>query len=149
VTTELSPQTLDVAPRSTLTEAWLDAVFAASRVAVICRVVHSAQRGVRRRKVLVLTGHDIAQLRWMLRLRTPGEPVGDDVSWSIELRNTRARVAMLQVWGGRFVHADDLMGGACEIRDGETLARWLDARGFHAPFEAWKNRRGCVRSERG
>ncbi len=130
-----------------LTDAWLDAAFAATREARIRRAVTSSEGRAARRRVMVLTGVDIAQLRSLLRLRATHTPDARGGLWSIELRNTRSRVATLQIVGARFVRVDE--DGWAELRDVETLARWLDARGFRAPFEAWKSLRGCVRSPRG
>lgn len=138
--------TLSAHDSERLTDAWLDAAFAATREARIRRAV-TTNGAPSRRRVMVLTGVDIAQLRSLLRLRATSEPVARGGAWSIELRNTRSRVATLQIVGARFVRVD---GDAwAELRDVETLARWLDARGFRAPFEAWKLLRGSVRSPRG
>lgn len=133
-----------------LTDAWLDAAFAATREVRIRRLAPSDDApsdGPPRRR-LVLVGEDVAQLRWMLRLAATGRPSECAPGWSIELRNTRSRVALVQVHATRFLRAAGLDRGWAEVRDGETLARWLHARGFDAPFEAWKSDRGCVRSPR-
>ncbi len=127
-----------------LDEPWLDAAFAATREA---RVRHAPAGGGRAR-LLVLTGADVAQLRWMLRLRRAAEPCDAADEWVIELRNTRARVATLHLRASRFVRADGVAAWA-ELKDGETLARWLSARGFRRPFDAWRSDRGSVLSPRG
>ena len=128
-----------------LTDAWLDAVFAATREV---RVRRGSQEGAGR-KAMLLTGDDIAQLRWMLRLRSAVTGHVCDARWTIELHNTRSRVTTLHLYDSLLVRPDVAGATWRELRDGETLARWLDARGFRAPFDAWKHDRGCVRSPRG
>jgi hypothetical protein len=127
---------------NTLTEGWLDAVFAATRE-VRVRTAPNATR----RKSLILSGRDVQQLRCLLRLRrtahTDVNPTAFE--WSIELRNTNHRIARILVCVDRFIFVSN--AGAATLRDPETLARWLDARGFHAPFSSWKSARGCVRSQ--
>jgi hypothetical protein len=143
VTPESTPPTRLLA----LDEAWLDAAFAATREARVRRVSARADDPRGRARLLVLTGADVAQLRWMLRLRRPAEGCDDDSEWVIELRNTRARVATLRLRASRFVRADGVEAWA-ELKDGETLARWLSARGFRPPFDAWRSDRGSVLSPR-
>lgn len=124
----------------TLDEAWLDAVFAATREARVRRAPHA--------KALVLVGADVAQLRWMLRLRRVARARVGDLACVIELRNTRSRVASLRLHASRFLSLDVAGRVYAELRDGETLARWLCARGIRAPFEAWRSDRGSLRSPR-
>lgn len=145
MTTDTTPNAAADGDADGLTDAWLDAAFAATREARLRR----APRGDGpRSKALVLTGGDIAQLRWMLRLRAPASPCDPVAAWTIELRNTRSRVATLRVHASRLLEADGASPAWAELRDGETLARWLSARGFRAPFEAWKHDRGGVISPR-
>ncbi len=111
-----------------MSDAWLDAVSST-------------------RRVMVLTGADVAQLRAMLQLRPAVAGLASDARWMIDLHNTRSRVTTLHMRDA--LVRPDVEGAAWrELRDIETLARWLDARGFHAPFEAWKSSRGTVRSPR-
>jgi hypothetical protein len=129
-------------------DAWLDAAFAATREARVRRAPTRADDPRARARLLVLSGADVAQLRWMLRLRRPVEAACDDgAEWVIELRNTRARVATLRLSASRFVRADGVDAWA-ELKDGETLARWLSCRGFRPPFDAWRSDRGSVLSPR-
>lgn len=123
-----------------LDDAWLDAVFAATREARVRRAPHA--------KPLVLMGADVAQLRWMLRLRRVARAHVGGLACVIELRNTRNRVASLRLHTARFLSLDTAGRVYAELRDGETLARWLCARGIRAPFEAWRSDRGTVRSPR-
>ncbi len=142
----MSLTTLGAREPAPLTDAWLDAAFAATREVRIRRAVRTAPGREERRRVMVLTGADIAQLRWLLRLRATACAGAGGRQWSMELRNTRSRVATLHVVASRFVRVLGDAGGWGELRDVETLARWFDARGFRAPFEAWKLARGSVRS---
>lgn len=128
-------------------DAWLDAAFAATREARVRRVTARADDPLVRPRLLVLSGPDVAQLRWMLRLRRPAAACDDASEWVIELRNTRARVATLRLRASRFVRADGVDAWA-ELKDGETLARWLSCRGFRPPFDAWRSDRGSVLSPR-
>lgn len=125
-----------------LDEPWLDAAFAATREARVRFLGEPSERA----RVLVLSGDDVAQLRWMLRLRRPGDSGEGAADWVVELRNTRARVARLHLRASRFVRGDGTTW--VELRDGETLARWLSCRGFRPPFEAWRSDRGSVLSRR-
>lgn len=125
-----------------LDEPWLDAAFAATREARVRFLGSAFERG----RVLVLAGDDVAQLRWMLRLRRAGDAGEGVADWVIELRNTRARVARLHLRASRFVRGDGTAW--VELRDGETLARWLSCRGFRPPFDAWRSDRGSVLSRR-
>jgi hypothetical protein len=134
---------LDDRDPESLTDAWLDAAFAATREARIRRTLPSSQGATRR--VMVLTGGDIAQLRSLLRLSAAAPGVACDARWMIELHNTRSRVTTLHL-SDALVRVEGFEWRA--LRDAETLARWLDVRGFRAPFEAWKVLRGCVRSPR-
>lgn len=129
----------DETPAESLTEAWLDAAFAATREARIRRVSPAA-----RGKALVLAGGDLAQLRWMLRLRAESSARDCGDEWVVELRNTQRRVATLRIHASQFLRAEGMPWAT--LRDGETLARWLSARGFRGPFERWKSDRGTVRS---
>lgn len=129
-----------------MSDGWLDAVFAATREARIRRTVSTGE-GLSTRRVMVLTGPDVAQLRSMLKLRPAVTGHVCDARWMIDLHNTRSRVTTLHMHEA--LVRPDVEGAAWrELRDVETLARWLDARGFHAPFEAWKSSRGTVRSPR-
>ncbi len=135
----------DVAP---LDDAWLDAAFAATREVRIQRAVSHTDGRTARARVMVLTGHDIAQLRALLRVRARPAEKAVAGEWSMELRNTRSRVATLHVVASRYVRTEGAGVTWGELRDVETLVRWLDVRGFRAPFEAWKSGRGSVRSPR-